>query len=214
MKTALITGASRGLGFAMGEALSKTHHIIAVARTIGGLEELDDAIQAQGGTATLAPLDLSDPSGTANLCAALFDEFGGVDLWVHTAVHAPPLAPVNHIDPKDFAKSIAMMATTTADLIYKIDPLLRPKNGTAAYMQDARLGEKFFGSYASAKQAEEALFQAWQAECEHIGPNIRALKPNPMATALRARFFPGEDRSTLATPQDETARLTAELLGG
>ncbi|MAM26165.1 MAG: oxidoreductase, partial [Rhodobacteraceae bacterium] len=111
---ALITGASRGLGAALAEALAPTHHIVAVARTVGALEELDDRITAQGGQATLAPMDVGTPEAMATLCRGIHDRWGGIDLWAHTAIHAAPLAPADHVDAKDMAKSVALNITATA----------------------------------------------------------------------------------------------------
>ena len=103
-KTALITGASRGLGAALAQALCDSHHIIAVAKTTGALEELDDRIQARGGSATLAPMDVANAEAMATLCRGIYDRWGKLDLWLHTAIHAAPLAPSDHIDSKDMAK--------------------------------------------------------------------------------------------------------------
>ena len=123
-KIALITGASRGLGAALAESLSASHHVIAVARTIGALEELDDRIIASGGQASLAPMDITNPEAMAQLCRSLYDRWGKIDLWVHAAVHAAPLSPASTIDRKDFAKSLAVNVTATATLIPFIAPLL------------------------------------------------------------------------------------------
>ena len=106
-KLALITGASRGLGAGFAEALVPDYHVVAVGRTTGALEEIDDLIQAKGGSATLAPMDITETAAMAQLCRSIFDRWGKVDLWLHTAIHAAPLAPANHIDPKDFARSIS-----------------------------------------------------------------------------------------------------------
>ena len=100
---ALVTGASRGLGAAIAQALSDTHHIIAVARTTGALEELDDRIQARGGSATLAPMDITNTQAMAQLCRSVHDRWGGIATWVHAAVHAAPLAPAHHISDGDWA---------------------------------------------------------------------------------------------------------------
>src|SRR6056297_3518104 len=100
-KTALVTGASRGLGAALAEALAETHHVVAVARTTGALEELDDRIRTAGGMATLAPMDITNADAMAHLCRSIHDRWGGIDLWAHTAVHAAPLSPASHMDPKD-----------------------------------------------------------------------------------------------------------------
>jgi NAD(P)-dependent dehydrogenase (short-subunit alcohol dehydrogenase family) len=210
-KTALITGASRGLGAALALALAPTHHIIAVGRTVGALEELDDRIQAIGGQATLAPMDITVPEAMQQLCRSIHDRWGWLDLWVHTAIHAGPLAPTAHLAPKDFDKSVAINITATARLIGYVAPLLR-LDGTAIFLDDPREGEKFFGHYGATKAAQIALAKSWQAETIRTGPKVRILTPAPMPTATRGRFFPGEDRSILADPKAEAARLLPEIL--
>ena len=209
---ALITGASRGLGFALAEVLSDTHHIVAVARTVGGLEDLDDRIKARGGEATLAPMDVCLPEAMAQLCRSVHDRWGGAALWVHTAVHAAPLAPATHIDAKDWAKSVATNVTALGHLIPYVGALLGLQ-GRAVFFDDGHGGEKFFGSYGATKAAQIALARSWQAETARTGPQVAVLTPRPMATAHRGRFFPGEDRSALASPGAEAARLLPEVLG-
>lgn len=208
--TALITGASRGLGAALAEALADSHHIIAVAKTTGALEELDDRIKARGGSATLAPMDVTKTDAMATLCRGIHDRWGALDLWLHTAVHAAPLTPASHIDAKDLAKSLACNVTATATLITFVAPLLGT-TGQAVFFDDPRAGEKFFGSYGATKAAQIALARSWQAETAKTGPKVSILTPGPMPTATRARFFPGEDRSTLSDPRQEAARLLAML---
>ena len=210
-KIALITGASRGLGAAMAEALAATHHIVAVGRTTGALEELDDRIKAAGGQATLAPMDITKPEAMAQLCRSIHDRWGRVDLWVHAAVHAAPLSPASTIDARDWDKSVACNVTATGQLIPYVAPLLGAE-GTAVFFDDARAGQKFFGAYGATKAAQIALAQSWAAETVKTGPRVHVLTPAPMGTATRARFFPGEDRATLAHPRDEAARIVA-LLG-
>lgn len=209
-KTALITGASRGLGAALAEALAPAYHVIAVAKTTGALEELDDRIQAKGGSATLAPMDITNSDAMATLCRGIFDRWGALDLWLHTAVHAAPLTPASHIDNKDLAKSIACNVTATATLIGYVSPLLRD-TGQAVFFDDPRAGEKFFGSYGASKAAQMALARSWQAETVATGPKVTILRPEPMPTAVRARFFPGEDRMALTQPGVEAERLIALL---
>ncbi|MDP5346862.1 MAG: SDR family oxidoreductase [Paracoccaceae bacterium] len=209
-KIALITGASRGLGAALAEALAATHHVVAVARTTGALEELDDRIKAAGGQATLAPMDITKPDAMAQLCRSIHDRWGKVDLWAHTAVHAAPLSPANTIDARDWDKSVACNVTATGQLIPYVAPLLG-EAGTALFFDDPRAGQKFFGAYGATKAAQVALAQSWAAETLKTGPRVHVLTPAPMATATRARFFPGEDRGPLAHPRDEAARLLAGL---
>ncbi len=207
---ALITGASRGLGFALAEALADTHHIVAVARTVGGLEDLDDRIQSKGGQATLAPMDITKPDAMAQLCRSIYDRWGSVALWAHTAIHAAPLTPANHIDAKDWSKSVEINLTAMGHLIPFIAPLLG-STGTALFFDDPHGGEKFFGHYGTTKSAQITLARSWQAETSKTGPRVQILAPEPMSTATRARFFPGEDRTALAHPKDEALRLLAEL---
>lgn len=209
-KTALITGASRGLGAALAEALAPEYHIIAVARTTGALEELDDRIQARLGAATLAPMDISDKAAMATLCRGIHDRWGKLDLWLHTAIHAAPLTPANFVEGKDWDKSLAVNTNATALLISYVSPLLG-QDGRAVFFDDARAGKKFFGTYGATKAAQMALARSWAAETRRTGPKVEILSPNPMGTALRARFFPGEDRDALAKPADEAARLLGEL---
>ncbi|WP_373050156.1 SDR family NAD(P)-dependent oxidoreductase [Thalassovita aquimarina] len=209
-KIALITGASRGLGAGLAEMICQTHHIVAVARTTGALEELDDRIQAAGGQATLAPMDITNPDAMAQLCRSVYDRWGSVDLWAHTAIHAAPLSPAQFIDAKDWEKSVDCNVTATGRLITYVAPLLG-EEGTALFFDDPRAGQKFFGAYGATKAAQIALARSWAAETAKTGPKVRILEPRPLATANRARFFPGEDRSALIHPKDEAQRLLAAL---
>jgi len=209
-KIALITGASRGLGAALAEALAPTHHIIAVARTVGALEELDDRIKARGGAATLAPMNVTDAGAMQTLCRGIHDRWGQMDLWLHTAIHAAPLTPTPHIDAKDLAKSIEGNITATSMLINYVAPLLGA-TGRAVFFDDPVAGHKFFGSYGATKAAQMALVRSWAAESARIGPQVQIVTPQPMPTATRARFFPGEDRAGLHDIHAEAARLLALL---
>lgn len=213
-KIALITGASRGLGAALAEAISKTHHVVAVAKTVGGLEELDDRIRAIGGSATLAPMDVINTDAMAHLCRGIFDRWGKLDLWAHTAIHAAPLAPTNHIDEKDMSKSVAINVTATANLIPMVAPLLEASDEAhAVFCDDPQGGRKFFGAYGATKTAQIALARSWQAETQNSGPQIHIVTPPPMPTATRARFFPGEDRSGLVAPEIAAAEIL-DLIAG
>lgn len=205
-KIALITGASRGLGAGLAEALCDTHHIVAVARTTGALEELDDRIQAKGGNATLAPMDIAKADAMAQLCRSIYDRWGKVDIWAHCAIHAAPLSPADHIDAKDWDKSVSINVAASGTLIAFVAPLLG-ENGTALFFDDPHAGEKFFGAYGATKAAQIALAKSWAAEKAKSKTQVHILTPQPMATATRARFFPGEDRVPLAAPRDEALRL-------
>lgn len=212
MNIALVTGASRGLGAAVAEALAlRGWHVVAVARTVGGLEELDDRVKAAGmpgaGGLTLAPMDVTNDDAMRHLCLNIHQRWVGLQMWVHTAVHAAPLAPAGSMDGKDWDKSIATNIRATGSLIPMVEPLLRAGQGTALFLDDPRAGQKFFGAYGASKAAQIALARSWAAETVAIGPRVVIATPQPMPTATRARFFPGEDRSGLASPRVEAARL-------
>lgn len=210
-KIALITGASRGFGAALAEELAAMGwHVVAVARTTGALEELDDRIKARGGNATLAPMDVTNTDAMRHLCRSIHDRWGKLDLWVHSAIHVPPLTPADHIDEKDWAKTVATDITAPGVLIPFLSPLLQA-GGIAVHLDDPNAG-KFLGAYAAAKAAQRALFAAWAAETEKLGaPRVTRFTPAPMPTATRARFYPGEDRAPLANPRTEALRLIATL---
>ena len=210
-KTALITGASRGLGAALAVALAPSHHVIAVARTTGGLEELDDRIRAAGGQATLAPMDITNRDAMAQLCRAIYDRWGKLDLWAHTAIEAPQLTPAPHLGEKDWSRALATNVDATQRLITYVAPLLG-EAGTVLFFEDGHAGEKYFSGYGATKAAQVALARSWAAETERLGPRVVLARPRPMATAMRARFYPGEDRGALAPPAREAARILAELL--
>lgn len=210
---ALVTGASRGLGAASAEWLAaQGAHVVAVARTTGALEELDDRIQAAGGQATLAPMDITDDGAMAHLCRSIHDRWGRADIWVHSAFHVSPLTPVPHLTAKDLDKLVSINIRALARLIAMVDPLIAPSATPQAVFFDDTWDEKFAGGYGMSKAAQRALVETWQAESAKFGPKIHMLRPAPMPTAIRARFYPGEDKSRLAMPLDEAARLLPVLL--
>ena len=213
-KIALVTGASRGLGAALSEVLAADYHVVAVARTTGGLEELDDRIQAAGGKATLAPMDVTNADAMAHLCRSIYDRWGKLDLWAHTAVHAAPLTPASHLDAKDWEKSVLVNTTTTGLLIPLVAPLLSlAESADALFFDDAMAGQKFFSSYGASKAAQIALARSWQAETASSSTKVHILRPNPMPTATRARFYPGEDRAALSNCAAEAARILTQISG-
>jgi NAD(P)-dependent dehydrogenase (short-subunit alcohol dehydrogenase family) len=211
-KIALVTGASRGLGFAIAEQLAlRGWHVVAVARTVGGLEDLDDRVKGAGlpgaGALTLAPMDVTNDDAMRHLCRSIHDRWGGLGLWVHAAVHAAPLAPAGSLDQKDWEKSIATNTRATGMLIPMVEPLLRAHQGTALFLDDPRAGQAFFGAYGATKAAQIALARSWQVETAKHGPRVEIATPAPLPTATRGRFFPGEDRTKLADVQAEAARI-------
>lgn len=211
-RVALVTGASRGFGFAAAEALGAAGwHVVALARTVGGLEELDDRIKTAGGAATLVPLDITDDGGLARLGAALHGRFGRVDLWLHTAAYAPPLSPAEHVPEKALDQVLAVNLRAFQRLIRVVDPLLRLAPAARALIAaEAGPVAKFHGLPAAAKAAQSALTQAWAAEAT-ARIAVAEILPPPMPTAYRARFYPGEGREGLTPCAAVAARLLARL---
>ncbi len=219
-RIALVTGASRGFGFACAAAMGGAGaHVVALARTVGGLEELDDKISSTGGTTTLTPLDIRDDAGLERLGTALYDRWGRIDLWLHTAIHTAPLQPAEHIDAKELDQTLAVNIRAFQRLIRVVDPLLRLSNTPMALIaadnpaRDNMPGTKFHGTYAAAKSAQSALTRAWSAE-SGARITIAEIVPPPMPTALRARFHPGEDRTKLCAIDEAAARLMDRLKQG
>lgn len=214
-RIALVTGASRGLGAACAEWLAaRGAHVVAVARTTGGLEELDDRIQAAGGSATLAPMDVANEAAMAHLCRSIHDRWGKADIWVHAAIHATALTPAGQIREKDLDANIATNIRATARLIAMVGPLIAPSDKATAIFFDDEGEAMYGGAYAMSKAAQRALVTRWQAESAKHGPRVELLSPKPMPTAVRARFHPGEPREGLAQPRDEAERLLAPLFAG
>jgi NAD(P)-dependent dehydrogenase (short-subunit alcohol dehydrogenase family) len=156
-------------------------------------------------------MDITVPEAMATLCRGIHDRWGHVDVWAHTAIHAAPLTPTTHIDARDLSRSLDANVTAAQRLMAYVEPLLKAAPaGRALFFDDPRAGQKFFGTYGATKAAQIALARSWQAEGAKIGPRVDILTPAPMPTALRGRFFPGEDRSRLALPADEARRLLGE----
>ncbi|MEM9584912.1 MAG: SDR family oxidoreductase [Pseudomonadota bacterium] len=212
-KTALVTGASRGLGAACAEFLAANgYHVIALARTTGALEELDDRIQATGGAATLVPVDLTNDNAMQQICRSIYERWGKLDMLVHAAIHAPPLCPVGHMDEKDLDKSIANNIRATSRLIVNTEPLLKTARGHAVFFNDAVKSKRYHATYGLTKAAQMRLARSWQDEVKATGITVHVLEPAPMPTALRARFYPGEDRDALVSCKEEAERLFSGLI--
>lgn len=203
-RVVLVTGASRGIGyFAALEAGRRGAHIIAVARTVGGLEELDDEIKAAGGATTLVPLDLRDGDGIDRLGKAIFDRWGRLDGLVGNAGIAGTLTPVPHIAPGDFEEALALNVTANYRLIRSMDLLLRQAEaGRALFISSGivPVAVPYFGIYTTCKMALEGLVKVYAAEMASTTVKINAMNPGPLRTALRARAIPGEDPMTLQHP--------------
>ncbi|MBN2905642.1 MAG: SDR family oxidoreductase [Rhodobacteraceae bacterium] len=212
-KIALVTGASRGFGAAVAEELARAgYHVVAVARTQGGLEELDDRITAAGGHATLAPMDIAEVDAMRALCRGIYDRWGKLDLWVHAAIQTPALSPTEQVDAGMWDRLVPTNIHATGVLITFIAPLLRAAGGGRAVLIDDTASGPFMGAYTAAKAAQRALFTAWSQEQARLQDvRIAMFEPAPMATAHRQRFYPGEDKSVLALPADEARRMLDTL---
>jgi NAD(P)-dependent dehydrogenase (short-subunit alcohol dehydrogenase family) len=204
-RIALVTGASRGIGYATARALAKAGaHVIAVARTQGGLEELDDDIGKDGGSATLVPLNLTDFDGTARLGAALNERHGKLDILVGNAGIAGPSSPLGHIDLKPWQDVIAINVTANFQLIRCMEPLLQKSDaGRAVFVTSdaASKANAYRGPYAASKAALDTLVRCWANETATTPIRINLFNPGPVRTRMRAIVFPGEDPMTLDTPE-------------
>ena len=204
-RVALVTGASRGIGHATALALAKAGaHVIAVARTQGGLEELDDAITAAGGSATLVPLNMTDSDGIARLGAALHERHGKLDILVGNAGIAGPSSPLGHIDLKPWTDVIAVNVTANFQLIRCMEPLLRQSDAGRAVFITSGVASKasaYLGPYAASKAALDTLVRVWAAETAITPIRVNLFSPGPIRTRMRAQVFPGEDPMTLDTPE-------------
>jgi NAD(P)-dependent dehydrogenase (short-subunit alcohol dehydrogenase family) len=214
-RTALVTGASRGIGRAA--ALAVAHagaHLVAVARTQGALEELDDEIRAAGfERPTLAPMDIAEGDGLDQLGLAIHQRFGRLDLLVHAAAILGPLTPVSHIEPAAWDRVIKVNATATYRLIRSTERLLRQSQaGRAIFLTTSRpaMGRAFWGPYGASKSAMESIVKAWADELEQTSIRAVLLDPGKMRTRMRAEAMPGEDPMTLPEPS-EIGPLIVEL---
>ncbi len=209
-RIALVTGASRGIGYATARALAKAGaHVIAVARTQAGLEELDDEIRGDGGAATLVPLNLTDSDGIARLGAALHERHGKLDILVGNAGVAGPSSPLGHIDLKSWNDVIAINVSANFQLIRCMEPLLKASDaGRAVFVTSAAASQAnaYLGPYAASKAALETLARAWAQETASTPLRVNLFNPGPTRTRMRAIVFPGEDPLALQTP-DQVAEL-------
>jgi NAD(P)-dependent dehydrogenase (short-subunit alcohol dehydrogenase family) len=204
-RIALVTGASRGIGFATAKALAKAGaHIVAVARTQGGLEELDDEIREDGGSATLVPLNLTDFDGIARLGAALHERHGKLDILVGNAGVLGPSSPLGHIELKTFTDVMAINVSANFQLIRCMEPLLKQSDaGRAVFITSgaANKATAYVGPYGASKAALETLARSWAQETASTKLRVNLFNPGPIRTRMRATLMPGEDPATLDTPE-------------
>ena len=203
-KIALVTGASRGIGAAVAERFAaEGAHLILTARTVGGLEELDDEIKAHGGSATLVPLDLKNFEEINQMGAALHQRFGKLDILVANAATLGVLTPVAHMEPHVWEDAVQLNLTANYQLIRSLDPLLRAADaGRAIFVTSgASRGIAFWGAYAATKAGLESLVKCYANEVENTAIRVNLISPGATRTGMRAAAFPGENPDTLKTPQ-------------
>ena len=216
-RIALVTGASRGIGRALALELARSGaHVVALARTQGALEELDDEIRALGGETTLVPCDLADFDALDRLGAALFERWGRLDALVGNAGVLGPLSPLAHVDVKDWTRVMAVNVTANWRLIRSLDPLLRASEaGRVVFITSGaahRAAMKpYWGPYAISKAALEALARTYAAEMAGAGVTVMLANPGPLRTRMRAQAMPGEDPTTLRTPEEFAIKCLALL---
>jgi NAD(P)-dependent dehydrogenase (short-subunit alcohol dehydrogenase family) len=217
-RIALVTGASRGIGAATALALARMGaHVVAVARTVGGLEELDDAIRAVGGTATLVPLDLTDTDGIIRLAAALMERYQRLDILIGNAGLVGPSSPLDHVQPKDWDQVMAVNVTANWHLIRAMDALLRRSDaGRAVFLSSgaAHNMRAYRGPYSVSKAALEALVRTYAAETQSTPVRVNLVNPGPTRTRMRAQVMPGEDPMTLPSPELVAEKIVALCLPG
>jgi NAD(P)-dependent dehydrogenase (short-subunit alcohol dehydrogenase family) len=210
-KIALVTGASRGIGKAVALELAREGaHIVGLARTAGGLEELDDAIQAAGGTATLVPADLKDGAAIDRLGASLFERYKKLDVLVANAAILGTLSPLGHIDPKVWDDVIAINLTAQWRLVRSLDPLLRQADAGRAVFLTSGVAQKvvpYWGAYAVSKAGLEMLARIYAAETEKTNVRVNIFNPGPTRTRMRAQAMPGENPMTLDPPHKVAAHI-------
>jgi NAD(P)-dependent dehydrogenase (short-subunit alcohol dehydrogenase family) len=210
-RIALITGASRGLGAAAALAYAKEGaHCVLVARTVGGLEALDDRIKAAGGSATLVPLDVTDGPGIDRLGAALYERFKKLDILLGNAGLLGALSPIGHIEPAVFERVMAVNVTANWRLIRSLDPLLRLSDAGRAIFVTSGVSRKvipYWGAYAASKAALDMLVGIYAAEIAHTAVRVNLFNPGPIRTFMRREAFPGEDPAKQTPPEAHAEAL-------
>lgn len=217
-RIALVTGASRGIGAAVARRFAREGaQVILTARTMGALEEVDDAIRAEGGSATLAPLNLLKQDGIDPMAASLFERFGKLDILVGNAGMLGTLSPVAHADPAKWRQVVDLNLHANFRLIRALDPLLRASDAGRAIFVTSGVARKpiaYWGAYAVAKAGLEALVKLYAAEMAKTSVRANLIDPGTVRTRLRAAAYPGEDASALPPPESVTETFVEMAMPG
>ncbi|HEV7335797.1 MAG TPA: SDR family NAD(P)-dependent oxidoreductase [Bosea sp. (in: a-proteobacteria)] len=210
-RVALVTGASRGIGRAAAIAYAEAGaHVVAMARTTGALEELDDAIRAVGGSATLVPADLADAGAIERLGPALLQRWGKLDIFLANAGILGPLSPLTHASPKEWAKVFDINVTANWRLLKSIEPALQASDAGRVIMLSSGAAHKcmaYWGPYSISKAALEAMARSYANETLRTPLRVMLVNPGPLRTRMRAEAMPGEDPQTLRTPEELAPHL-------
>ena len=210
-RIALVTGASRGIGHSTALALAREGaHVVATARTVGGLEELDDTVKAAGGTATLVPLDLRDSEGIARLAAALDERYGKLDVLVGNAALGASNSPLDHFHPKEWDEVLGVNVTANWHLIRFFNPLLQKSDaGRVVFITSgsATNARPYRGLYGVSKAALDLMARTYAAEIASTPVKVNLFNPGPTRTKMRAAVMPGEDPMTLPHPDEVAAAI-------
>ncbi len=218
-RTALVTGASRGIGAATAKALAAAGaHVILVARKVKALEAVEDEIHAGGGSSTIAPLDLMEPDAVTRLAGAIAGRWLTIDIMVLAAAYLPELTPLSQVDPKQFNQALLINVVATQALLSGFDPLLRraPAGRIIGLTSSVAAAPRpYWGAYGSTKAAFENLLETYGAEVERLSPlRVAIIDPGATRTEMRARAYPGEDPATVKSPEIVADRLVALLVEG
>lgn len=218
-QTALVTGASRGIGAATALALGAAGaHVILTARTAGGLEQVEEAIYAAGGSATIAPMDLTENESIARLATAISERWRALDMLVLNAASLGTLSAVPAIDFKEFAKVLTLNVTAQAAILASFDPMLRNARQARVIGVTSSVGRTpraYWGMYGASKAAFDTLLLSYGEEVRHVaGIRTALLDPGATRTKMRARAFPGEDPQTVKPPEAVADRIAALMIAG
>lgn len=218
-QTALVTGSSKGIGAATARALTAAGaHVIITGRDVKALEAVEDAIHAEGGTATIAPVDLTETDGIARLASALSGRWDTLDILVLSAAFLPSLGPVTQIDGKEWSRAITVNLLATQALLASFDPLLKRSTGGRVIGLTSSVGatpRAYWGAYAATKAGFDNLLESYAQEAGAISPVRTAIiDPGATRTQMRARAYPGEDPKSVKEPAVVADRIVALLTAG
>jgi short-subunit dehydrogenase len=218
-RTALVTGASRGIGAAIATALGAAGaHVILTARTAGGLEEIEEAIFEAGGSATIAPMDLTENESVSRLAGAVAERWPALDMLVLNAAALGTLSAVPAIDFKEFAKVLTLNVTAQAAMLAAFDPLLKAAKQARVIGLTSSVGRTpraYWGMYGASKAAFENLLLSYGEEVRHIsGVRVGIVDPGATRTKMRARAYPGEDPQSVKAPEVVAERIAALMVSG